>query len=580
MAPSHATADPVLSRTASRMSSPRLGFWSSLGVSIAAVLFSTIFVLHHIGHVRFGNWYWALQPSAIFGLSESETVQGLTPLYRNYGEEYGFDGQFYYRISNDLFIRHDVKLHLDAPSYRYARIFPPAFARLLSVFLFSRYVTPGIYYLAMLMLYAVGVFSLASYLHHHGSPVWYVLPWALFFGVQYALVTGAVDAAGDALLISACVLAFERRRTWIYALCMSATVLTRDTYAVIALGFLILHIASAVKNKKYNALFAYSLPPIAGGSWEVYVRSRLQAFPLSEMLRLVNLPFAAFFVTAKFWATARFASTETRYNLLALLVYLIMVLAAVAIFLSLSVRRAVFAPLFAYTLILCCLGHNVMDSDTNYLRVSSVALGLLALALPCTSGRWRALCVSTLIGTGLASLLLLNRYDLRAQIAPPVIYNSSLSGAPHKQRRLDFSCDLRPVSIAVRPDVTIPIGWAFATPYFAVQIHGRNLSETLFPKNRDSAGKATFLAYHWLQPDGTLIPDLDSLRSSLPRDVLPGEEWTGRVLVLPPKRAGSYLLRISPLDEGETDFSKVGGCHLDVPVQVSARDVSFPRPAS
>ncbi len=95
------------------------------------------------------------------------------------------------------------------------------------------------------------------------------------------------------------------------------------------------------------------------------------------------------------------------------------------------------------------------------------------------------------------------------------------------------------------------------------------------------------LAYRWRCPDDIQVAEGN--RFFLPKDLAPGESATIDMTINPPPAAGSYKLRIEPVQETVAWFSEAGGCFQDIriayqpepanpPHAISAAEKSVPSP--
>ena len=75
------------------------------------------------------------------------------------------------------------------------------------------------------------------------------------------------------------------------------------------------------------------------------------------------------------------------------------------------------------------------------------------------------------------------------------------------------------------------------------------------------------LSYHWLDRHGAVV-DMDGVRTSLPRTLLPGEEMDVALNVRTPEAPGRYLLAIDMVQESTTWFSDAGSPCLRIPVTI------------
>jgi hypothetical protein len=102
-----------------------------------------------------------------------------------------------------------------------------------------------------------------------------------------------------------------------------------------------------------------------------------------------------------------------------------------------------------------------------------------------------------------------------------------------------------------------------------ISVRVKNLSEYLWPsQSRQYSSYLINAADTWLQPDGkTLVNNMDG-RSSLPRDLWPGEEAELRLTVTAPGQPGEYVLEIDLVQEGVAFFKDKGSRTWRAPVKV------------
>lgn len=102
-----------------------------------------------------------------------------------------------------------------------------------------------------------------------------------------------------------------------------------------------------------------------------------------------------------------------------------------------------------------------------------------------------------------------------------------------------------------------------------IRVQVKNLSEYLWPsQSRQYSSYLINAADTWLQPDGkTLVNNMDG-RSSLPRDLWPGEEAELRLTVTAPGQPGEYVLEIDLVQEGVAFFKDKGSRTWRAPVKV------------
>jgi hypothetical protein len=97
----------------------------------------------------------------------------------------------------------------------------------------------------------------------------------------------------------------------------------------------------------------------------------------------------------------------------------------------------------------------------------------------------------------------------------------------------------------------------------------KNASSRTWPSKPNQKGRhAVNLSYHWLDRKRQMVI-FDGFRTSLPRDLGPGESVTLRATIQAPEKAGQYLLHVTMVQEAVTWFSDSDGGHLSIPVSVA-----------
>ena len=175
-----------------------------------------------------GESHRAFLPGVQLGLTEAEVAAGLASVCK-----VGFDGQQYYRISNDIFARRDTPEHMSGPIYRYQRVGVPLIAGTLATVLGFEITPPLMYHTVQIGLTAAAFGALVYWLLLKGLHPAYALGWLVAGGTLSALWLGVADAPGDALFVFA-LLALFARRLWVYVPVATLLLLTREGYAIFA----------------------------------------------------------------------------------------------------------------------------------------------------------------------------------------------------------------------------------------------------------------------------------------------------------------------------------------------------------
>jgi hypothetical protein len=152
-----------------------------------------------------GNFYWATLSSTFF-TQPAELLQKIgSPLYSSKNKNgelpVGWDGQFYYLVSNNLFLAEGYGLGQDAPAYRYQRVGLPLIGRIASALFGYEYTTPFLYWASNQLIFLIGLIVFSYLLHKQSlSPFW-LLAWAGSVGTQSVLLHGLGDAAADSFFL-------------------------------------------------------------------------------------------------------------------------------------------------------------------------------------------------------------------------------------------------------------------------------------------------------------------------------------------------------------------------------------------
>jgi hypothetical protein len=103
-----------------------------------------------------------------------------------------------------------------------------------------------------------------------------------------------------------------------------------------------------------------------------------------------------------------------------------------------------------------------------------------------------------------------------------------------------------------------------------VDITVKNISPVTWPSKPDTKNRyAVNLSYHWLNRKGEAIV-LDGLRTSLPRDLKPGESVDLKAAIQAPVKLGRYILEVTLVQESAAWFPDKNGAKLALPVTVAA----------
>lgn len=232
-----------------------------------------------------------------WGVPAELKEKGIAPLYTS-EHDAGWDGQFYFYMSNDLLAQKDASKHIDSDAYRYQRIGLPLFAKVLSVLTLQSWVSTQTYYASSFILILLAVLIGGYYFAQNNvSPLW-MLPWSLGAGTQLTLLNGLPDAAADAFFIVALV-ACVSRKYWIYGMAMSFAVLSREAYILFGAIFFAGMVWVQFKNKEHQFRLKdwllCSLPIVLFACWHLFVRHHFDNTPASQSAQVLGFPLQSTF---------------------------------------------------------------------------------------------------------------------------------------------------------------------------------------------------------------------------------------------------------------------------------------------
>jgi len=172
-----------------------------------------------------------------FGVPEELTLHGFAPFFKDFINT-GWDGQFYYYISNDILALRDTPNHIDSDAYRYQRIGFPLLVSVLGNVLFLEWISPTFYLLNYFLLTLIAVVIGSALLHRRQISPYLILLWALFTGTQLCLQNGLIDAAADSFLILALFCSSYSLLFTVLFFTMAA--LTKEIYVIFLFIFVVL----------------------------------------------------------------------------------------------------------------------------------------------------------------------------------------------------------------------------------------------------------------------------------------------------------------------------------------------------
>jgi hypothetical protein len=398
-----------------------------IGVIFAIISFIVYSGLQsfYANHYYSGDYSSSLLISNIYGVPECEAAIGIEPG----GFATGWDGQFYYHLSNDPFLIHDAKDHMDSAPYRAQRIGLPLIAYLVGKLAGEDLVTPWLYFTVNWASVAIGLGALAGWLYYHRVHPAYALIWGTWAGMINAGMHGLPDAVGDALFILA-VITIEAGFLGWYALFASLLLLTREGYAAYAGMVFLFTLLGWVRwpagYSRWRKYLYTAFPGILMLSWALYLAIHLHTELLfaRKIPGLTDLPFAAFCR----WTLLQYQQNiafEVRWKIvcasLLVLVFILILLNAR--------KRPALAASCVYLVLTSMLGDIIWETYAGYMKAVGTVLIVAIFLLP-TSRSWLfRLCFIPMIWISLQMMDRTMRI-LPYKFAPGVIQSTKPLDAP------------------------------------------------------------------------------------------------------------------------------------------------------
>ncbi|KVD55734.1 hypothetical protein WI85_07355 [Burkholderia ubonensis] len=535
----------------------RANIFASLLTALVAWISLELFLS---GNLILGHFSQFMLPSEMFGLPAQLRDHGLTAFFHiGHG---GWDGQFYYSMSNDVLALRDTVAHLDNPAYRYQRIGIPLIAKIASKLMGQTWVSPLIYYSTNLGLVLLATLLGSRWFQRRGRSPYLILLWSLAAGVQITILNGLPDAGADALLILALVCWYERR-TALYVLAMSFAALAREAYVVIpffagagaVLGWVLNRETAARLNRL--PVIAHALPVAVMLAWQVYIRLHigspqagavLLTWPFVDALRYISLGLHGLHPVV--------GGRNGHLEAVGLILHLLLVITtgiAMLVVLRACLRSKVkhyevagFALGFGtLSVMYLCLNHIVVNHFSGYFKASDMFLFALPFMLVVVDKVIpRALTIAlTVTAAFFFFLFVRHRLNNTHWIEPSPSAQASV---------MDRAACLSSFDAQTTPLAITEVGGAswiarlLGRKLMLVEVKLTNRSNVAFSPTK-GAGSVN-VGYQWLdEKTGKVV--VDGARAMLSDQLQPGQSAILTVVVDKPKSPGDYRLVISPVQE-------------------------------
>jgi hypothetical protein len=550
-------------------------FWTTYRASLAAALVFLVVTLGLFGvytaRTLKGDIDNHILSSEMFGVPAAVSAHGIRPLYGP--KESGWDGQFYYYMSNDLLARKDASQHIDSPSYRYQRVGLSLYAAIVARLTGQHWVSPATFFVSYLLLIVAATVAGARLLARFGGQPWLILLWSFSVGTQLTLFNALPDAAADAFLILSLAILFSRRPGWAF-IPFTFSALSREVYAVFPSAALLFLLLPALRSSGSDAglparilarlrqdhAYLLLVPGIVAVAWHVYVTRHFGIPPSAQASGILGLPLVAWshsYLTALHGNPADpkpdFGATEAVNLVLFLVVLAVASWSAVRTVLQRSgtqreLLRGISLSTLFFALLYLCFGPTVTSHYSGYMKAAAVFFILVPLMLS-VAGAGRML-----KGVSYALLALALVYSDWVNIDQRVLAQPTYQDQYTKMSTVPTG---QPIACFgnYRADVRInkitllkASGWAAALGNQDRMVINVALTNTGdFPFVSDHAIGGVFMSYHWNDANGQTV--VDGIRSALPSTLMPGQTGNVDVFVPVPDKAG-LALRLSPVQEG------------------------------
>lgn len=565
---------------------------------MAATLFISflmiVLLLFYTGRAMGGNYKYLIMSSSCFGMPEEIAKEMDMPLTYTNGRDLGWDGQFYFYISNDPLGLRGYSANVDSPSYRWQRIGLPLLANLISKLCLQEHVSIPVYYFTNLLLLAAAAFVAFKYLRGKGHSMLWVLPWFFSVGVIITFFNALPDGAADALFIIAFIMLLKDK-ILCYSLFMSLACLTREGYVLIAFVVFLLGIfgkidcCKVIHEKKLNTknFFLMAMPGIIFVIWYAYVSLKFRVMPFKQAYGITQL-----FMTSWPGYFLRAIKNEMVSECIGLFIYLLFIVLSLLLSLKAGKENAIFYALAPYIVLVGSFGPTVMTHYSGYLKGISILyfilplmilslkdIGILTTEKSQTISLKRGLVTLTAVFMAFVSavsgMLVWDKIDSTffttdLQVAGkenPVVQDDV-------QTLGEFKGEVEVIKNEEKGIANIPFKDFFVRNYSIFTINVKNISNCVWPNTMkaDSWGKIA-VSYKWyintteeLDPNSQII---EGSRITFGKNVQPGETVTLSMYVNYPEKAGDYILRISLIQEGCAWFYTYGNGYIDIPITIN-----------
>ncbi|HDL7750002.1 TPA: hypothetical protein PXP51_002376 [Yersinia enterocolitica] len=512
----------------------------------------------------------------MFGVPTVLKDKGLSALYTG-PKGTGWDGQFYYYMSNDVLALKDTPNHIDSPSYRYQRIGLSLYAAIVAKALGMDWVSPTVYFFSYLFLLLAATWAGANLFSKLGISPLLILLWSLSVGTQVTLFNALPDAAADAFLILA-LSAVLSKKYILSVIPFAFSALSREVYVLFPSFILLFILIESVLFKhgnlyinlknisskifKYNSYYFLLVPGVVAVCWHFYVVQHFGIAPSQQAINILGYPFVAwekYFSSGLNGNHILVGANWTAYaEAMTLFLFLVTLILATCISLSILFKKNSLIPpevrgialtLASFSVLYACFGSTVIAHYTGYFK--AVALFFFLIPLLLSFVNFKKMVNNFIYTLLLLSVVLTTVYHLKVRIlAYPVNFDkytkmSTVTNIETIGCFNDFNAKIKVNNVSVfHEDIISRIFGMDDIIIVDVELINNSLNPFVSTKGRGSV----FMSYHWVNQEGKVVAD--GIRTALSKPILPGASEKMSIVSRLPKHTENLSLRLSPVQEG------------------------------
>ena len=532
------------------------------------------FAFYHAGTLD-GDLDNHILSGEMFGTPEHLKERGIKPVYTGEGQT-GWDGQFYYYISNDLLGVKDTAEHIDAPSYRYQRVGLSLYAALVSKISGKDWVSPTTFFVSYLLLLVVAVWvgaTLFNNLNIH--PIW-ILPWAFGIGTQITLFNALPDAAADAFLILALTAVIAKKFS-ISVIPFTLAALSREVYVLFPTFILLFFMADTVINKKkicrtwrdaltgllkWQSYYLLVIPGLVAVAWLSYVTVHFGVAPAEQSHGILGFPFTAWFEYLLSGLEGNHKLVGTGYASYFEVATLILFMGVLVFsgWLSInilfcetqlvsSIEKGVALTSLAFVLLYVSFGPTVIMHYTGYFKALGIFFFLIPVIL--ASGDFRVKFKIAGMGLVVCAVLVSSLYNMKVRILPTHGSEREITRMHMvtETKRIEcfdnYNARVEVQGISIKQN-SLVASTLMGKGTIIIDVILNNTGEHPFVSTRNFG--SVHMSYHWVDSGNNVV--VDGIRTAIPDVLMPGQTMPISVTSPLPAMYEDLQLKLSPVQEG------------------------------